>query len=131
MTFISPFIELAPELVAQLTNLIQVSYDIRFAGASLAMIRLCDTNDCLDQIRKATATTSSAIHRVENFCRNDQLPRILVEHLADRVFDFSLGDDVAGADEHFYPSHFHEHQACRGERNTCRLVQLLAIEAGP
>src|SRR5690606_12457824 len=111
MTFISPFIELAPELVAQLTNLIQVSYDISFPGASVAMVRLCDSNDYFDQIRKATTTTSSAIHRVENFCRHDQLPRILVEHLADRVFNFSLGDDVAGVDVHFYPSHFHEHQA--------------------
>jgi hypothetical protein len=113
MTFISPFIKLAPELVAQLTNLVEVSYDISFPGASLAMIRLRDTNDCFDQIREATATTSSAIHRVENFCRHDQLPRILIEHLADRILNFSLGDKIAGANEHFFSRPFSgAFQAC-------------------
>src|SRR5690606_2753912 len=118
MTFVSPFIKLAPELVAQLTNPIQISYDISFSGASLAMVRFRDTNDCFHQIREATATTSSAIHRMENFGRHDQLPRILIEHLADRVLNLSLGDDVTGTDEHVFLGRFQEHPGIRKKRDT-------------
>jgi hypothetical protein len=101
MTFISPFIELAPKLVAQLADLVEISYDICFASASIPMVGFRYPNDGFDQIWEAAATAPSAIHRVENLCRHNQLPRILIEHLADRVFNLSQRDDIAGADEHF------------------------------
>jgi len=55
---------------------------------------------------------------MENFGRHDQLPRILIEHLADRVLNLSLGDDVTGTDEHVFLGRFQEHPGIRKKRDT-------------
>jgi len=82
------------------------------------MIRFRDPDDRLDKVREAPATTPPALHGMQHLCRHDQLPRILVKHLTDGVFDLSLSDDVAGADEHF-PGHsgtFHAAASALGVR---------------
>nr|WP_244480766.1 hypothetical protein [Mesorhizobium sp. Root157] len=50
---------------------------------------------------EAAATATALLHRMIDLGRHDQLPRILVEQVYDRLFDFLFGDDVAMADQHF------------------------------
>jgi hypothetical protein len=54
-----------------------------------------------DHIWEAAATATALLHRMIDLSRHNQLPRILVEQVDDRLFDFLFRDDVAMADKHF------------------------------
>src|SRR5690606_34873982 len=96
----SPFMAQAPVLAAQTTHAVQEWYDLGFHAAETAMVVFGYPNDRFHHIWEAAATAAALVERVVNFRRHDELPRIGIEKLDDRVLDLLLGDHVAVADKH-------------------------------
>ncbi|EZQ14855.1 hypothetical protein CF98_14730 [Halopseudomonas bauzanensis] len=66
------------------------------------MVFLGYPNDRFDHIWEAAATATALLHIMIDLSRHDQLPRIAVQQIDDRPFDFLFGDDVAVADQHVF-----------------------------
>ena len=69
-------------------------------GISLQMIKARRLNDQIHDIWETTATTAFLVHRMVQFPRNNQLPAIFIEHIADCVAYVHFGDKIAAANKH-------------------------------
>jgi len=94
---------IAPVLVAQAAHAIQECDGLRLTDAAAAMVVFGDPDYGFHHIWKAAATAAALLKEVIDLGRNDELPRITVEKLADRALDFLLGDQVAVTDKHQKP----------------------------
>jgi hypothetical protein len=85
-------------------ELFEASHEIKYLvprrGAA-SVILLCGADDDVDDVGKTAAATATFFHRVIDFCRNDKLPTVLIEHLDDGVLDVLIGDKIAATNQHF------------------------------
>lgn len=64
------------------------------------MIFFRGANDNVHDVRKTAAATTTLFHSVIDFCRNNQLPTVIVQKGVDDVSDFAVSDKIATANEH-------------------------------
>ncbi|ENN84269.1 hypothetical protein RHSP_76560 [Rhizobium freirei PRF 81] len=64
------------------------------------MIILGCLNNNINHIREAAAAATALRHGVINFCRDDELPTVLIEKFGDDFPDFLVGDVITTANQH-------------------------------
>jgi len=74
--------------------------NIGFRRVATCMIFFCGLDNQFDNGRETAAATATLGHCVVHFCRHDQLPTVLIEHLVDDVANIVIGDVIAAANEH-------------------------------
>jgi hypothetical protein len=85
-------------------ELFEAGHEIKYLVASRGaarMILLGGADDDVDDIGKTAAAAAAFFHRVIDFCRNDKLPTVLIEHLDDGVLNVLIGDKIAATNQHF------------------------------
>ncbi|KRB62897.1 hypothetical protein ASE04_01595 [Rhizobium sp. Root708] len=81
----------------------EAGHEIKYFGfrrVVTGVIFLCRLDYDVDYVRETTATTAPFFHRVIDFCRNNQLPTVLLEKLVDDFPDFVVSYVIAAADKH-------------------------------
>ncbi|KQY36604.1 hypothetical protein ASD32_18710 [Rhizobium sp. Root483D2] len=78
----------------------EIKYLLARRGAA-GMILLGGADDDVHDIGKTAAATAALFHRMIDFCRHDELPTVLIEHLDDRVLNVLIGDKIAATNQHF------------------------------
>jgi hypothetical protein len=78
----------------------EIKYLVIRRGAT-GVILLGGADDDVDDIGETTAATTALFHRVIDFCRYDQLPTVLIEHLDDGILDVLIGNKIAATNQHF------------------------------
>ncbi|KDR86240.1 hypothetical protein L905_04585 [Agrobacterium sp. TS43] len=84
-------------------ELFQAGHKIKNIGLSrvaTGMIFFGGFDDQVDNGGETAATATAFFHGVIHFCRNDELPTVLVEELVDDVPDIVIGDVIAAANQH-------------------------------
>lgn len=66
------------------------------------MISFYDANYSLNDIWKTATTFATLFKGVEDHCRHDQTPRILIKKAGNDLFDLALRDHVAMANKHAF-----------------------------
>jgi hypothetical protein len=81
----------------------QAGHEIKYFGfrrvATGMIIFGCLYND-INDIRETTAAAAALFHGVINFCRNDELPTVLIQELVDDVPDFPVGYVITATNKH-------------------------------
>jgi hypothetical protein len=72
---------------------------IRRVAAGMVLLGCAD--DDVDDVGETAAAAAPFLHRVIDFCRHDELPTVLVEELVDHIDNFTIGYEVAAANQHF------------------------------
>jgi hypothetical protein len=84
-------------------ELSQAGHEIKYFGfrrVATGVIFLCRFDDQIDDTGETAAATAALFHGMIDFCRNDELPAILIKKRVDDVPDFLVGNVIATADQH-------------------------------
>lgn len=54
----------------------------------------------VDDSRETATATTTLLHGVIDFCRNDQLPTVFVKKLIDDIANVVIGDVIAATNQH-------------------------------
>ncbi|KWT82221.1 hypothetical protein ASB65_11520 [Agrobacterium tumefaciens str. B6] len=84
-------------------ELLQAGHKIKNIGLSrvaTGMIFFSRFDDQVDNGRETAAAAAAFFHGVIHFCRDDELPTVLVEELVNDVPDIVISDVIAAANQH-------------------------------
>ena len=57
-------------------------------------------DDDVDDVGETAAAAATFFHGVIDFCRDDQLPTVVIEESGDRLFDVFDRNEIAAANQH-------------------------------
>jgi hypothetical protein len=101
MTLLSPFNVRSPVFFVEFAQAGHKIKNFRIRRVAAGMIFFSCLNYNIDNIWKTATAAAPLFHSVINFCRHDELPTVIIEHLVDDGANFVIGYVIATADEHF------------------------------